>query len=184
MIEDYPKYFQKSLFFLYPLLNIRGWDIRVPKNSYLIIEDYITEKDYKLICHFEKTEGFGIFEIKYLFKNSFFLEDLSDQSTDDGVYVFDLSFFKKEIDIFLSGKYSKMSEMIKYKIVGFYSEKSDIRDYVESFLYPDKYYEEYSKILKVPISALEEVGELADIYNRDKETCRIKIKNLEIKTSL
>ncbi len=180
MLEDYPKYFQKSTFFLYPLLGIKGWDIQLPKNTYLIIENYITEKDYKLICHFEKTgEGFGLFEIKYLFKNNFFVESLKTQDPDkDGLYVFNLSIFNKEIDIFLSGKYSKMSEVVKYKILSFYSKKTNIHDYVESFLYPEKYYEEYSKILKVPVSALEEVGELANVYDRDKETCKIKIKKL------
>ena len=186
MIDEYPKYFQKSRFFLYPLLNIKGKDIEVPKNSYLILtEEGISEKDYKLICHFKKVKLYDIFEKKYIVNHSL-LESIliAENEQEDAIYVFNLAAFKKDIDLFLKGKYGKLSYKVKQKIISFYSTKNMIYDYMDSFLFPVDYYDVYSNILNVPISVLKEAEELTDVYNQEKETCPIKLKKLVFTTTL
>lgn len=186
MINAYPKYFQKSLFFLYPLLNIKGKDIEVPKNSYLIMPDEsISEKDYKLICHFKKVKLYDIFEKKYIVAHPL-LESIliAENEEEDALYIFNMISFKKDIDIFLKGKYGKLSYKVKQKIITFYSAKNKIYDYMDSFLFPIDYYDVYSDILNVPISVLKEAEELTDVYNAEKETCLIKLKKLVFTTTL
>ena len=92
--------------------------------------------------------------------------------------------FKKDIDIFLKGKYGKLSYKVKQKIITFYSAKNKIYDYMDSFLFPIDYYDVYSDILNVPISVLKEAEELTDVYNAEKETCLIKLKKLVFTTTL
>lgn len=180
MIETYPKYFQKSLFFLYPLLEIRGgYDIQVPKNSYLILEGKVSIKDYKLICVFKKLKNFENFEKKYILKHKLLLETIELENPKEIMYIFDLSKFKYDVDRFLEGKYTHMRFDSKMLIKNFYSPDNVIAFYIISFLFPEKHYETYSKILNVPIQILEEAKELADIYDEEKETCKIIIKKLD-----
>lgn len=186
MIDEYPKYFQKSLFFLYPLLNIKGRDIEVPKNSYLILPDeFISEKDYKLICHFKKVKLYDIFEKKYITPHPLLESILTPENEEeDALYVFNLSSFKKDIDLFLKGKYARLSFKVKKNIINFYSTKNKVYDYMDSFLFPVDYYEVYSDILNVPVSILKETEELTDVYDKEKETCPIKLKKLVFTTTL
>jgi hypothetical protein len=62
----------------------------------------------------------------------------------------------------------------------FFGNIGTISEYMESYLYPEKYYEIYSDMLNVPISTLEEVKELCDKPNLEKEDFKKYILELEL----
>jgi len=96
-----------------------------------------------------------------------------------------------------------MSPRIKNKIVDFFDKNSGNYEYVKSYLFPEKYYEDYAKILDCPIEyvksylfpekyyedyakildcsieLLMSVQELCDKPNLDKEKLLIEVANLE-----
>ena len=76
--------------------------------------------------------------------------------------------FKKEVKKFVNGQYSKFEGSIKNRITRFFGNIGTISEYVESYLYPENFYEDYSKILKIPIEDLKDVGELCDKPNLEK----------------
>ena len=51
----------------------------------------------------------------------------------------------------------------------FFGKKGTISEYVESYLYPEHYYEIYSELLNIPLNTLKEVRELCDKPNLNKE---------------
>lgn len=169
------KYFQKSTFFLYPLLKIPKTVI--PMVTYLYWDDYSSSsKDPVLICRFKqftkdsekKTETEHLAGHP-LFKDYYELED------ETVVYIFTLKDFPALIDQFLKGEYSKFPPSIKERIVNFYRIETPTRSYMKSYLYPEHYYTLYSKLLNVPVKILVETGELADAPNLEKETLSLKM---------
>ena len=83
--------------------------------------------------------------------------------------MFSLESFKEEYRNFLKGRYSKMSEGSKYLIRNYYKSNSNEFSYIETYLYPSKYYEVYAKLLDVDINLLKDVSELCDRYDEEKE---------------
>jgi hypothetical protein len=53
--------------------------------------------------------------------------------------------------------------------MGFFGETGTISEYIESYLYPEFYYEDYSEILNVNINDLMNVGELCSKPDLEKE---------------
>jgi len=51
--------------------------------------------------------------------------------------------------------------------------------YVESYLFPEKFFEQYADILDVSVESLRLVGELCSKPDLEKENLLIKIPNLE-----
>jgi hypothetical protein len=51
---------------------------------------------------------------------------------------------------------------------------------MRSFLFPEYYRDDYAKLLDVPVSILDEVQELCDLYNVDKECINIEEQELEL----
>ena len=94
--------------------------------------------------------------------------------------MFDLSLFKKDILKFKEGKYSEFTEKTKEIISLFFGEKGTIAEYVESYLWPDYYYDEYSKMLDVDINVLMSVKELCDKPNFIKEDLKKDFVNVEL----
>ena len=191
MKQIYTQYFQKSKVFLYPLLNIKKGIRFVPAETYIKWEhDSISTKDI-LICAYaikdnatatqeeiEKRKAFDIFFNKHLKTNELYY---SRHKTDDlELIVFDLSFFKKDLKKFKEGKYSEFSIMTKKIIMNFFGNIGTIAEYMESYLYPEKYYEIYSELLNIPTSLLEEVIELCDKPNLKKEDFKKSILELEL----
>jgi hypothetical protein len=173
------KYFQKSTFFLYPLLKIPK--IVIPMQTYLYWDhsDYL-EKTI-LICRFKKFTAANELKIEEanilshpLYLNHYELED------DSIVYIFSLEQYKAMVELFLKGKYSKFSTKIKENILSFYKPESHSKSYIRSYLYPEYYYTLYAELLNVDKSILSETGELIDLPNITKEKLDLKIKNLNI----
>jgi hypothetical protein len=95
------------------------------------------------------------------------------------MFIFDFSNLKKDMKSFREGKYSNFSEITKIRILDFFGKIGTITEYVESYLYPEYYYETYADILNIPIETLMEVGELCDRPDLQEEDFQKQM--LEIK---
>ena len=135
----------------------------------------------KLMClyHLRDDMEFRNFEKEKLLKNKYFY-DFKQVDGNKGVYVFDFSEYKKDWDKLLLGKYSQLSIFYKKKVENFYGKRDSNYAYVESFLYPEKYYAMYAEMMMVKESLLREVGELCSKIDFEKETLTIKIKDLQL----
>ena len=178
MNSIYSKYFQKSRSFLYPILGIKKSSYSSPTGTYIAIQGLIDADDVKLICTFkqEETDKFKNFEEQMLITNPLFDRVLEV----DGykLYIFDLKVYEADWFNFLLGKYSKLSTTFKKAIKSFYGENSAEYKFMDSYLYPEKYFDDYAKILDVSVSDLKRIGELCDPCDLDKET--LVVENLEV----
>ncbi len=174
-------YVQKSRIFLYPFLDIKRGVSIIPIQTYVSWEDCYSVDDMKLIClyNLRNDNEFKNFERLKLLDNKSF-HDFKQVEGNKGVYVFDFSSRKQTWDDFLIGKYSRFSPEHKKKIKVYTGEASADMPYVDSFLYPEKYYKLYSELMLVEEKLLKEVGELCDPPNIEKETLKISIKNLGV----
>lgn len=163
------KYVQKSLLFLYPQLRIPNTCRYKPLGTYTGLNKDIHPASGALILMYKKynSKSFYKFETKHLLGNQYFMERY--ESKDNYVYVFNLSHLTNSYNKFLYGKYSQMSEEAKMPILDFYSEGDKMTEYIESYLYPELYYDEYSKILNIEESDLKSVIELCNKPDIKKE---------------
>lgn len=175
----YGKYFQKSRSFLYPALGIKRTGIK-PDGTYVSLEGKINPEDVKFICTFKEdvSEEFKTFEEQMLIGNPLFVEKI--QIKDFNIYVFDLDIYQSDYFYFLLGKYSKLSNVLKRAIKNFYGEKSAEYKVLDTYLFPEKYFESYAKLLDVDIDILKKTGELCDPCDIDKETLKIPVEDFEL----
>lgn len=178
--EIYKNKFQKSFTFLYPLLGFhKTKDIR-PYKVYLCSPEHnIDFKDRKLICVYKKenTEKWKNFERSKLITHRMLdvCIPIDDQTV---VYVFDFNHMSSDFDIFLEGRYSKLSKNAKKLLTDYYGVHTPEWVYIESFLFPAKYFKDYAKLLKVDESLLKEVGELCNKYDPKAETYTVLVNQL------
>lgn len=174
----YTKYFQKSKIFLYPLLNLPKSSF-ITVQSYLMWENIVRLEDLKMICVFENTNKsyFKEYEEKYITNNP---KLISKHPGDNNqiLYIFDLTDHEVDYIHFTKGKYSLLSDSCKLAIKRYNGSTSREYEYVETYLFPDRFYEHYSKLLDVDEESLMEVGELCDVFDINKEF----IKFLEVKS--
>ncbi len=165
----YTKYFQKSRTFLFPLLGIKKHAEYIPE-SYINWKSLYNVHDYKLIVVYDNLidEKWNIYKTKFLLNNSF-LESVY-EIDNKIIFVFDFTSIKDDYNKFLQGFYSKLSNDSKKLITSYYGTHTSEWVYIESYLYPDKHIQEYSKLLNVDEKVLQEAGELCDKYNLDSET--------------
>lgn len=164
-------YFQKSLFFMYPLLSIPPK--LNPVNSYLCWKK-IKHTDCRLICLFEKTDESEMqqLEKQHLLANRY-LQDVT--LVKPGViYVFDMSSMRNNWEVFLDGEYSYLSPYTKNAILKFYNYDLEKQTDAHCYLFPDQYYEQYAELLAVDKNLFYEDTELVRPPNLELETCRIK----------
>jgi len=182
----YKDYVQKSRIFLYPALNIKRGHSVTPIQTYTSFQNTYKPEDCKLICmyHMRKDDEFRSFEKVKLLGNEYF-ENFIMTDDDKGLYVFDYTKLKKDWLYFLQGKYSKLSADLKKKIRAFYGTNN--LGYIDSFLYPERYFNMYAEMLTcnredVPrmLELLKEVGELCSIPDAEQENLIANIKNLHI----
>lgn len=176
----YRDYFQKSKVFLYPVLETKGGS-NVPIETYIAWENRnISPQDKKLIClfHLRGDKDYRDFEKNKLFGNPLF-EDFQEGENGVGIYVFDFKSFKDDWNIFLDGKYSKLSSVTKERIKKYYGNNTANGVYVDSFVYPKKYYAIYAELLGAPIGLLEG-GELCDLPDFEKELLKMSVKGIEV----
>jgi len=178
MIEKvYGKYFQKSRAFLYPILGIKREKNTTPLQTYISIEGIIDVDDMKIVCIYDNTDSkeFENFENEIL-NNPFFVEKIEIVKTK--LYIFNIESYKNDYFNFILGKYSKLSDSLKKAIKKYYGEKSLEYKYIDSYLYPENYFEDYANILGISISSLKKVGELCNSCDIEKETYKISKEEL------
>lgn len=174
----YSKYFQKSKVFIYPLLGIKRGLSVVPKETYISWEGHCKPEDMKLICVYDYREDE---EYKKIEKNIFLEHNrLSDYTKvkAEVVITFDFSDLDHDWFHFINGRYSQLETKIKQKILGFFDVHGGNYAYMQSYLIPEKYYDNYSEILGVDIETLKDVTELCDKPNLNKENLILDIADL------
>lgn len=176
----YRKYFQKSKVFLYPLLGIRRGTSVVPEETYVAWEDKYGPEDMKLICvyHHRTDEEYKEFEQKVLMKHNR-LFDYVRASKDKSIFVFDFSDKEDDWKKFIEGRYSKLSQESKDKVLNFFERYSGNYIYIYSYLAPEKWFDRYAELLGVSKSELEEVGELCSKPDFNKEKLVFVVADLE-----
>jgi hypothetical protein len=179
----YKDYFQKSRIFLYPILEIKRGSSVTPIETYMAWEGKYSVNDMKLIClyHLRSDAEFINFEKEKLIKNKHFF-DFKQVEGNKGVYVFDFTEYKNDWEKLLKSRYSQLTYNYKKKIENFYGRRYSNFAYIESYIYPPKYFSMYSEIMDVEESLLREVGELCSKIDFDKETLHAEIEDLHIQT--
>jgi hypothetical protein len=171
----YTNYFQKSRLFLYPLLDIKRGAPAVPLNTYVAWEGKHNSEDIKYICTYENRidAPFTKFENTKLLNHNRLLEkhELPEQIT----YIFDFSDMKQDWLCFLDGKYSQISDKNKRKILNFFDKYTSNHVYMDSYLFPGKYFKLYAELLGVDEQLLRDVGELCNKPDINKETLNLFI---------
>lgn len=168
-------YYCKSKTYLYPLLGFSRNEVYKPEGSYLFFLDhsilsneiitYYKHGDSELYNNFERTRIAQHPGIRSCYR------------THEGTaYVFDLSEYKHDINRFLEGSYSQMSEKAKTKILQYMGDSAQDKKpkpgrEAHAVLYPELYYDLIAKQLGVPRDLL---SELASIFDLDKETLTIE----------
>ena len=172
----FPKYVQKSSFFLYPQLGMQRGIRYKPSETYISVKNHIHPASCALICEYPlyDSNAFNNHLLKLRGHDLYFDEYL----TDDYIYlVFNFSDMESDFMSFLIGEYSRFSEPFKQKILDFFSEGDLITEYIESYLYPELYYSEYSKILNVTELQLADAIELCDKPDLQKETLTLQLNS-------
>lgn len=176
--EIYRKYFQKSYTFLYPLLGFHKSKHPKPYQTYLVWPGRFGADERKLVCVYERndTEEWRDFERDILIthKSLDHCEPIDDELI---AYVFDFNPMKDDFDAFLAGKYSRMTADAKKKLTDYYGVHTPEWVYIESFLFPEKYFSQYAKILDVDEDLIRQVGELCEGYDREREVYQETITN-------
>ena len=174
----YTDYFQKSKVFLYPLLQLKKGLTYVPKQTYIAMEHMHSPEDYRLLCeyHVKMSENFDKFCNTYI-KNHPRFDEYIDIGDNKHVFIFDFISFKNDFNKFLVGKYSQFSLNSKMIILDFFSDGRS-SDYIEAFLSPENYHEDYADELNVDVKIIESVFELCSLPDINKETLINKNKTL------
>ena len=174
----YTDYFQKSKVFLYPLLQLKKGLTYVPKQTYIAMEHMHSIEDYRLLCeyHVKMSENFNKFCNTYI-KNHPRFDEYIDIGDNKHVFIFDFISFKNDFNKFLVGKYSQFSLNSKMIILDFFSDGRS-SDYIEAFLSPENYHEDYADELNVDVKIIESVFELCSLPDINKETLINKNKTL------
>lgn len=177
IISDlYKKYFQKSKILMYPLLGIERGNI-TPEEVYLSINDKYKPQDRRLVLLYDPRMDvkYEKFKNERLLDHKLLIEQFEDQNGKEA-FVFDMSVFAQDWDLFLLGKYSQMSLKVRKEILNFFEKNSGNYIYVHSYLFPEKWFNRYAEILDVSESLLKEVGELCDKPNLKKEALNLDLK--------
>lgn len=177
----YKDYFQKSRVFLYPALDIKRGVSVTPIETYMSWANHYAVDDAKLIClyHLRDDDFFKQFEKVKLLGNKLY-HDFKQVEEKKGVYVFDFSDLLEDWHYVTTGRYSKISNDFKAKIRQYIGYNNPNLPYVESFLYPERYFKMYAEMMGVEEKVLREVGELCSKPDLTQETLNISVLNLEL----
>ena len=170
-------YIQKSRIFLYPLLGIRRGASIVPTDTYLQWENVYKLSDCKFITiyHLRDDKEFKEFEEKSLLNNPLF-ENFFEIEDNKGVYIFDFSKYKEDYFNIIKGKYSKLNDDYKLNILNFYKNRKKHHSVIQSYLFPERFFSIYAKLLNVKLNLIEKVGELCSLPDIQKESLKAESK--------
>jgi len=175
----YDRYFQKSKVFLYPLLGIKRGNSVVPIETYFSWDGHYSSEDMKLICVYKiRTDAeYKTFEKNILTKHTRLYDYCN--NNDVGIFIFDFSDLNEDWNYFINGKYSKFTSSLKNRILKFFDKHSGNYAYMQSYLSPEKHFEDYSIILDVEVDFLKDVGELCSKPDLDKENLKMELADLD-----
>lgn len=167
-LAELKQYTQKSLLFLYPLLQISN-DVIKPINTYMSIKKVKRLPKLKLICEYDiNTEGLNVY-LKELQKLKTYLLDFT--AKQKRYVIFDMSNMPVTYTKILKGNYSTLSPNAKIVVT------LNQQPLVTRAVYPEYFIEEYSSYFKTNI---ENIGpELLDKPNIKKETLSLNNNELE-----
>ena len=181
----YTNYFQKSKVLLYPLLGIKRGCAAVPDQTYLSWSGYFTPEDMKLIAIYKSRTDHEYlhFEKNVLLKHPRISDyiPLDDENT---IFTFDFSDLEHDWKKFIDGQYSKIDSSLKRKIRDHFDKNSSTHVYVDSYLFPEKYFSLYAQLLNVTEELLIEVGELCNKPDLEKENLTATVIDLQNKKIL
>lgn len=167
----YRSYFQKSHVFLYPLLKVKKFKHIKPASVYMFNKDF---KGHKLYCIFNmKDKDWKKFE-EHLLTHSM-LESCQPIGEHNILFMFDFSCMNYDYSRVKAGEYSKMSPKAKRIIIDYYGIRSSLFVHIESFLYPEKYYDKFAECLNIDVNVLRKGVELCEKPNFVKEVCKINL---------
>ena len=174
----YDRYFQKSKVFLYPLLGIKRGNSVVPIETYISWDGHYSSEDMKLICVYKiRTDAeYKKFEKNILTKHTRLYDYCN--NNDVTIFIFDFSDLNEDWNYFINGKYSKFTSSLKNRILKFFDKHSGNYAYMQSYLSPEKHFEDYSIILNVDVDFLRSVGELCSKPDLEKENLEMKLADL------
>ena len=175
MITDiYRKYFQKSYNFLYPLLGFKKHNNHKPVQTYIAWEGVCDKSLKKLICIYKKlnTPEWNHFEKEYLITHRM-LDYCVPIDNNTIAYIFSFDSNADDYNAFCNGQYSTFCQQSKKTLSTYYGVHTPEWIFMESYLYPEKYYKKYADILGVDIELLRSTVELCEKYDEEKETCKI-----------
>jgi hypothetical protein len=177
----YRTYFQKSKIFLYPLLDIKRGASVVPEQTYLSWEGFLGTEDIKLIALYPKRTDreYLSFEKNVLLKHSR-TTDFVELSDTQVIVTYDFSDLESDYRKFIAGKFSQMDIKLKRKIRDFFETNSGNYVYVDSYLFPEKYFQLYADLLNTSEELLRSVGELCSPPDLDKENLVAVLENKKI----
>jgi hypothetical protein len=119
-----------------------------------------------------------LFESQQLIKHNRLVDYVKvDSST--SVMIFDFSDLKDDWNHVVIGKYSLMQDHLKQKILRYFNNNSANHVYIQSYLFPEFFMDQYAVILDVPIELLRSVGELCSKPDLEKEKLLIGVGDLE-----
>lgn len=170
----YPDYFQKSKSFLFPLLAIRRNARFIPRQTYIAWQGVYEPQDCKLVVTYEaapegSVRGWKAFLNEVIIKHPLFYKLCETQDDAQVVCVFNLMGFHRDVDAFLSGRYSRMSSRAKTRIREYFGIGSPDWAYMETYLTPERHFDHYSTLLNVDRGLLESVGELCEPPDLQRE---------------
>ncbi len=165
-------YFQKSMFFLYPLLKISKK--LLPVNTYTSWSYDGNTTGRVLICRYKNfvSPADQNMEKQLLLNHPQFVKyyNLNDGTS---IYLFTLNDKYSQVwDLFDKGSYSSFPYHIKLDILSFYRPGTSTYDYINSYLNPSDYYTEYAELLNIDVAILKETKELIDKPDAEKETLK------------
>ena len=139
-------------------------------------------KDNHIICVYDVPDkilsAYKLFEDQYIRNNKRFKYTIDLENKNKKAIVFDLSKYKNDINRLIKGEYSKISKRTKEIITEFFGEHGTIAEYVESYLFPTYWHEDYAHLLDVSLETIQKVYELCDKPDLDKEDFKYKSTEL------
>jgi hypothetical protein len=169
----YRKYFQKSNTFLYPLLGFKKNQPFSPAQTYITWNDLFFPDNKVFIViynHDESSDAWKKYQHSVLMTHDVFKIVIDTPDNKHKIYIFSFeNFHKEDYDAFVRGQYSKFSGEARKKITDFYGKHTPEWAYVESFIFPERYFANYAEILDVNEDLLREIGELCEKPDELKE---------------
>lgn len=175
----------KSAVFIYPILGIPKNAKFKPIASYMAMKSYndnigFNDSVFILKYKIEETVEFSLFQKRNIRENKKFLNEIR-INNNTKAYIFDMKDIEEDFMNASNGKYSKLTEDTKKKIINHNKHNPSNIEFLKSYLYPDKYFKLYAKLLSARDEDIEEiekllseVGELCSKPNIETETLDIK----------